>query len=386
MPNLVLSEFNDLQLPGILKAKILAVHNAPEVFHSEVVPFKEGEPFTLRTVIGSDKWISCYKEAMKDEDNVVMGNLLGYPECCSKFFQKHWKEQEEKDFTWQSMGSISNLLTHAVIDPLLYNNQMYSKLGVRPYYHMPCSVRCHESNELAKKYLKLWKHEERYWLEEILSWPVEWSALHGAAEIRTPVCKIITDTEPTDTEHVVQFARGILPNEAGRGNRFPYCQGEDIYSNNGFTSLEGMTEAHELILEVAKDAKDVVSIIDPGCGNGRLLDRLCMLHAAVGSGCDTNHHAIAQGLRLYSDLNLAEGNLFMFNSSSDMVVFMPGRLLENLSRADGFVRDTSFRYLLLYGYSAYAHKVCELKKQYWPDCKTVNLQKGEHAIAMLLEK
>jgi hypothetical protein len=385
MPNLTMYEFNKLALPRHLKLKMLDVHAEPVTFNSKVMSFEEGKPFTLRTAIGRKEDVDRYLRAYASREDHVIGDLLGYPECCIKFFYKHWIDLEEREFTWQQVG-VSNGLDNAVVYPYHWLNLMYQKLGVRPYYHMPCSILCSESSYLAEDMLSLWKKREKEWLDEIFSWPVEWSALHGAAEIRTPVCKIITDTGYGASERVVQFPGKKFPTEAARGNRFPYGPAPDCWSNNGFRSLEGMTRAHMVILKAARVAKDVKSISDPGCGTGLLLRKLGVSfpHAQL-TGTDINHHAVIQG-RAENGLSLNIGNLFDFYSSADMVVFMPGRLLENSDRADKFVRELNFRYLLLYGYSAYADRVDSLRKQYWPDCKIRSWVINDDAVAILLEK
>ncbi|MHA2047338.1 MAG: DUF483 domain-containing protein [Candidatus Thorarchaeota archaeon] len=396
MPALVLYEFNGLKLPRPLVAKILGVHSAPQVFHNQVVPWKEGEPFNLRTVIGKEDDVNSFMKAYCNREDTLVGTLLGYPKCCSEAFTQRWKIQNQRDFTWDMMGVKNNLNT-AVIDPFYRLNPMYSKLGLRYIYHMPCSVRCVKSNSMANAYRKLWGKEESRWLDEIFRWPVEWSSLHGAAEIRTPVCKIITDTDPTDVEQVIQFPRRGYPDEGAVGNRFPYTGEEELHSNNGFSSEAAMSEAHAVVLAASNEAKRVISITDPGSGNGLLLHKLGLMHVGVRDllGIDSNHHAIEQGRRRFTDIDFIKCNIFDAPDkvhpvdgyrNADLIVFMPGRLLECPDEAQEFVDSLRFRYLLLYGYTAYAHKVCDLKKQYWPECKVLSEVVGDTAFATLLEK
>jgi hypothetical protein len=61
-----------------------------------------------------------------------------------------------------------------------------------------------------------------YWCREILSWPAEWSSLHGIAEIRTPILKISTNTDAVDTTCVVRFLGSGYPEEGAFGLAFPY--------------------------------------------------------------------------------------------------------------------------------------------------------------------
>jgi len=60
------------------------------------------------------------------------------------------------------------------------------------------------------------------WLEEILSWPVELTALHGIAEIKTPLFKISTNAGIIGVKHSVRWLGQSFPVEGARGLVFPY--------------------------------------------------------------------------------------------------------------------------------------------------------------------
>jgi hypothetical protein len=64
--------------------------------------------------------------------------------------------------------------------------------------------------------------EELAWAEEIVSWPLEWSALHGIAEIKTPILKLAVRTDATVGKHVIRWHGLGLPAEAARGIGFAY--------------------------------------------------------------------------------------------------------------------------------------------------------------------
>jgi hypothetical protein len=63
---------------------------------------------------------------------------------------------------------------------------------------------------------------EMEWLEDILSWPAEWSALHGIAELKTPILKMTTRAEATAWKDVVRWNGSRYPDEGARGVNFPY--------------------------------------------------------------------------------------------------------------------------------------------------------------------
>ena len=64
--------------------------------------------------------------------------------------------------------------------------------------------------------------EEMDWLLEILQWPIEWTSLHGIAEIKTPVLKVSASTDATATRYVVQRQGSRYPEEGATGLGFPF--------------------------------------------------------------------------------------------------------------------------------------------------------------------
>jgi hypothetical protein len=66
--------------------------------------------------------------------------------------------------------------------------------------------------------------EELVWLDQMLRWPLEWSGLHGIAEIKTPVVKIVTRTDATADKHVVRCLGELssMPEQTASGLGFPH--------------------------------------------------------------------------------------------------------------------------------------------------------------------
>lgn len=61
------------------------------------------------------------------------------------------------------------------------------------------------------------------YLREALSWPVSWSALHGVAEVKTPVFRFIRDTSPTAHRLSIRRLGAGMPEAAARGLGFPFA-------------------------------------------------------------------------------------------------------------------------------------------------------------------
>lgn len=384
--SLPLTAFNNLVLDPGMSAMVLDVVGSPKVFASARIPYQPGQPFTLRTVIGRGDAARDFAHAFSQNDNETMGQLLGYPSCCRKTFDERWRDRQLKDHTWEQVG-LTTAQSRVVAYPLPYLNTLLTKPGIRALYHMPCSFTCERSSSLAKEYIELWRDRERGWYEEIMQWPFEYSELHGAAEIRTPVCKIVTDTVYTPRERVIQIQGKAFPKEGANGNRFPYQPLEDVYSNNGFSSLEAMTKSHAIITLAARQARNVLSILDPGCGNGFLLNRLKGYHQGANLlGVDWNYHAIQQGTRLYPHIRFTHDDLFNSSPAADMIVLMPGRLLEQPDRAQEFISRMNFRYLLLYGYSDNAEYIWDLKDKWFSNLEIQSVVLDDSGIAILLER
>ena len=100
---------------------------------------------------------------------------------------------------------------------------------MRPVPHLPCGPTCQHTIALADRLRDVGRRAgfaaEMDWMTEILSWPVEWSSLHGIAEVRTPVLKLSTRTDPLARTYVVRRQGDRYPDEGANALRFPYRQG-----------------------------------------------------------------------------------------------------------------------------------------------------------------
>jgi SAM-dependent methyltransferase len=229
---------------------------------------------------------------------------------------------------------------------------------------------------------------EMEWLEEILNWPASWSALHGIAQVKTPVLKVSTRTDATAHEFVVRRAGRRMPAEAAAGLVFPFRSPEgpgltqtvafvrgleapiapytappDWYaSDNGFSSATAMDEAHRPIVELAHASiGDTGTVLDLGCGNGALLKKICEPRPNLipfGADLDETKLEHARQLQPLFAANFVAGSMFdgiPLDSDTiySLVLLMPGRLLE-VDEASGrqlrsWLRG-HFHHLLVYAY------------------------------------
>jgi len=123
-------------------------------------------------------------------------------------------------------------------------NVLLESIGLKIFSHNPCSLDCKGSIAMANKFVKVAEEKgfesEIKGLREILSWPVSWSALHGIAEIKTPVMKIITNTEATAVRYLVRQHGTVFPQEGARGLGFPYHQPRRLTFSDSLSFKRGL--------------------------------------------------------------------------------------------------------------------------------------------------
>jgi hypothetical protein len=186
------------------------------------------EAFYHRVAIGRTADVSCFKAAYEAADHQEIGRLLGYPACCTAFLCDH-PTLAGKDSTWLGVAGSEAMTGEtriAVLDPLPACNLPWRRLNIRSVAHLPCGFMCAPTQRLMDRIVTVGTEsgyaQEMRWLSDVLSWPVEWSALHGIAEVKTPILKYCTNTEPTAGKYTVRLNGMRYPAEGARGARFSY--------------------------------------------------------------------------------------------------------------------------------------------------------------------
>ena len=155
------------------------------------------------------------------------GTALGAPDCCAR----HAELMKPLAFRSREMILMLSSVPDAepggcaVLAQAWETNLFWSGLDVSFLPHVPCSVDCEPSKALARKLLVRMKRsgldEEAEWLREMLSWSLSWSALHGIAELKTPLFKACSATDATAGRYEIRLD-GTSPKEAPAGAGFPY--------------------------------------------------------------------------------------------------------------------------------------------------------------------
>lgn len=266
------------------------------VYGNASVPVIQGRPWQYRVYMGEKP--KEFLLAWQDSDQRKIGEMLGYPECCTEFFLKYWTDLGWRDLTV----------------PMLQNgpdtgpptcNILLRHLGIRPVFHLPCSFACSETARVAAEIIqhgcKMGYGVEMRWLEQILSWSLQWSSLHGVAITTTPALKIIYSTDAL-----------AEPIELNRVMKTSMLDGiRDTWTDNGFASYGAMRQAHNLVLGTLSHVLlDSGRILDLGCGNGALLEQITQ----------ANPHLIPHGIEMDPvrarrakeriGSNITQGNIF----------------------------------------------------------------------------
>jgi 2-polyprenyl-3-methyl-5-hydroxy-6-metoxy-1,4-benzoquinol methylase len=344
----------------------------------------EGQPFNYRVVLTKQSLLTDWITAWDTNNNHMIGHLLGFPKCCQDFFKSHWIDQQFLDTSWP----MSLTGTHGPKEC----NILLRWLGVRAVSHLPCNFNCNETYQIARKNID-WAYQNGYaqemeWLEEMLDWPVQWSALHGIAEIRTPILKISARTDATADLVVVDKQGFSYPAEGSSGTKFPYINKaksiitknnafkrsillEKQWQDNGFSTFEAMSHSHQILLKTLDNLDKTAhyDIIDFGCGNAELLKSIqqTKLKNSTIHGIEVDSDRFSRIKFNVDNLNVGDfhnNNMFDFSSSwverrFDLVVLMPGRLTEcNQEQRVTFLTwlERNSKLVLWYGYGDWVNK------------------------------
>lgn len=200
---------------------------------NDTLPSQGQSPSPLESnvslAVGSHSSLEKFMPAWDAGECSSIAKLLGYPDCCAEFFKNTWVDNGIADPTWEISNGGLNAGDDLALEVREWNpllNQLCRWIGVRILPYIPCSPTCPDSSRLSHKLLgigyEIGDEVGASTISEILSWPVEWSALNGLAEIRHPVVKVCTSTDVNARRRTVRFLSDRLPNEAAKGISFPW--------------------------------------------------------------------------------------------------------------------------------------------------------------------
>ena len=330
--------------------------------------------------------VPAFMSAWRAHDEERLGVLLGYPLCCVENFLEHWKagtdmahhmrsydvpyaRQTPEEWATDAAFCLSSVLsgqgpTGRERKPLapFVSNPLLRTIGARYIWHLPCSLDCPASARLAWRHRALFQRLDREGadiLDEILSWPMLWSAHHGVLEIETPVCKIQGTTEYTAKEFRIEVPGTVYPVDAPNGVRFPYGGAPRAlprgmpdtswrWRMNGFYTPEAMRDAHAMFGLLPWERSEVVC--DLGAGTGALM---ASLPVGCGYGVEIDPervHASETPSVVDDNFTVERGRLQEYQIPADVttILLCPVRLEEAWS--DDLVAQFKGRRIVIYAY------------------------------------
>lgn len=150
---------------------------------------------------------------------------------------------------------------------------------------------------------------------------------------------------------------------------------EWYFLDNGFSSQEEMDRSHEPIVEAAVKtlASESGKVVDFGCGNGILLQKICATNSSlIPFGNDIDQARIGHAqiiLPEYAD-NFEVGGMFnpslkLLDQHFGLAILMPGRLLETDEESAADFRQWLKKHctkILVYAYGDWLEKYGSLRE------------------------
>lgn len=190
---------------------------------------KVSAPNHSHIVVGRPAEVEAFAAAWASDQRATLDDLRNMPHCCRAFrdnVRDKWKLVDT--VLAQALNTPGAVIADGVVQvasPKLLNT-LPAQLGLLPLGHIPCSLDCRASLLMAKAWLETARAngfgKEMCDLEALLSWPMEWSALHGIAEIRMPILKMVASTDATAETYRIRLLSDIYPDEGVTGLHFPF--------------------------------------------------------------------------------------------------------------------------------------------------------------------
>lgn len=183
---------------------------------------------TATAVVGRSESIESMGALWDRGACTEVAELLGYPLCCRRFIVE-LVHQRRLDATWSvAQNSDQHAIdqSYITIHAAPETNLLWAPLGIMLLPHIPCKFDCAASRQVGQEITNLaramgYEHEID-WMQEILSWPVQWSALHGIAETKTPILKMVARADATAGKHTLDWQGAGHPESARPGLSFPH--------------------------------------------------------------------------------------------------------------------------------------------------------------------
>ena len=227
-----------------LGLNVYPIHNIAtwgDGFAHKVKPATENGPTSTYCIISKDIVdAQAFRSAHENGNHLLQGEFLGFPECCTEFFNKNWPEYY--DPIWQAAENTKNKKvidseTIEIEEPNQISNPILRCIGLRVGFHIPCSLGCAYTAAAGIERLSLCKtnkdKDAAETLLALLSMPMEWSVLHGIALVKTPIFYVRANSLPAIKKYTIKLMGKFIPKEAMPGKNFPFNIKNKINKNKG---------------------------------------------------------------------------------------------------------------------------------------------------------
>lgn len=213
--------YQRLAAAGVKWLRLAKVGHSSGFSHRRHPPVKDGDPnFSWFSVIGLDAQdLKDFALAHSKSNHAAMGRLLGFPSCCRGFFNKNWPKY--CDPIWQSalntegvkrvalrQGSTQLPVNRVQVAGHPGCNVMLRYIGVRTWFHLPCSLRCEATIRLSDTWMSLIRERSEASFTAtklLLSLPLAWDVCHGYARVITPAFTVHAGSTESRSRYVVEY-------------------------------------------------------------------------------------------------------------------------------------------------------------------------------------
>jgi hypothetical protein len=180
-----------------------------------------GRPFLYIVAFGTTESCREMESLWERREYAAAYRLAGSSECCVAALASDIETRRIDPAGRYAAAERCTEVDHAAMA-----DAFWSWLHVEPWALAPCSLHCAKAIEQKFVWVSamadLGFREEADWLRNVLSWPIEWSALHGIAELKTPIIKACWTTDVTHQKVILRYRGDAYPREGATGLRFPY--------------------------------------------------------------------------------------------------------------------------------------------------------------------
>jgi hypothetical protein len=203
---------------GLISLPVRRVGNFEGFAHQHTSPVAGKSGSVCYVVSKSMDLCLLFKDAFLKNDHLTQGNLLGFPECCTTFFENTWKVGYF-DPMWQSACNTKGVVLqgcNATVDGHPFSNPLLRYIGVRVGFHIPCSFDCEATVKIAENRIALGDRLDKdlvTLLLALINMPMKWDVLHGICVVKTPIFYIVAQSVPTVDRYVVETNGLFIPRE-----------------------------------------------------------------------------------------------------------------------------------------------------------------------------